>query len=105
LISLSSVADGGEGRGEEALLKNPLSLALSPRSAGGAREWLPSRKDNLFYKATFWSAGWRDIPVPCFVRPEVAIGKPPESRSAGPESLRYGITLNAPKGGLEPFEK
>jgi len=38
LISLSSVADGGEGRGEEALLKNPLSLALSPRSAGGARE-------------------------------------------------------------------
>ena len=38
LISRSSVADGGEGRGEEALLKNPLSLALSPRSAGGARE-------------------------------------------------------------------
>jgi len=35
LISLSSVADGGEGRGEEALLKNPLSLALSPRSAAG----------------------------------------------------------------------
>src|SRR5579859_4527641 len=51
LISLSSVADGGEGRGEEALLKNLLSLTLSPRSAGGAREWLPSRTDNLFYKA------------------------------------------------------
>ena len=51
LISLSSVADGGEGRGEEALLKNPLSLALSPRSAGGARESLPSRTNNLFYKA------------------------------------------------------
>src|SRR5579872_1478619 len=45
LISLSSVAAGGEGRGEEALLRNP----LPSRSAGGAREGLPSRTDNLFY--------------------------------------------------------
>jgi len=43
LISLSSVADGGEGRGEETLHKNPLSLTLSPRSAGGAREQLLSQ--------------------------------------------------------------
>ena len=35
LISLSSGADGGEDRGEEALFKNPLSLALSPRFAAG----------------------------------------------------------------------
>lgn len=58
LISLSSVADGGEGRGEEAVLKNPLSLALSPRFAGGAREWLPSGTDDHFYKACwFLNAG------------------------------------------------
>jgi len=51
LISLSSVADGGEGRVEEAFLKNPLSLALSRRSAGGAREWLPLRTGDPFHKA------------------------------------------------------
>ncbi len=60
LVSLSSVADGGEGRGEEALLRNPLSLALSPRFAGGAKDWLPSRMDNLFYKACWM------LKVECF---------------------------------------
>jgi len=35
LISLSSAADRGEGRGEEAPIKNPLSLALSPRPLAG----------------------------------------------------------------------
>jgi len=46
LISLSSVADGGDGRGEEAPLKNP----LSPRFAGGAREWLLRGRTILFTK-------------------------------------------------------